>query len=158
MKKCSKCKKQKSEIEFSKCGKTLQRYCKACNRQAQQSWRQTKTGKSSTKTTKKKMQEQSRRFIARLLNKSSCALCGFSNPLVLQFDHVNPSDKSHEIGKLIKLKSTSIASLKLELRKCRILCANCHFLVTAQQQNSWRYQIFDNTTKKLSCYIKNYKV
>lgn len=55
-----------------------------------------------------------------------CCLCGFNKfPEALEFHHVNPNEKSFGIasGKNVTL---SLEKQLIELRKCVLVCANCH--------------------------------
>jgi len=54
----------------------------------------------------------------------SCLECGESHPACLEFHHLNPEDKKFSIGR--KERRKSLKSLKDEIAKCRVLCANCH--------------------------------
>lgn len=54
-----------------------------------------------------------------------CKLCGYDkHPGVLEFHHVDPSQKSFGIGE--DGCSRSWAKIQAELKKCVLLCANCH--------------------------------
>jgi hypothetical protein len=54
-----------------------------------------------------------------------CEVCGYGkHPSALEFHHKDPSKKKFEIGDSSNTITTS--SLKKELDKCAILCANCH--------------------------------
>lgn len=66
-----------------------------------------------------------------------CELCGYNNAAIaLQFDHIDPATKEHpHFGNLIRLKS-GIKAIIAELRKCRILCANCHAIHTDWQRKN----------------------
>ena len=57
------------------------------------------------------------------LLENPCA-CGESDPLVLEFDHDDPSEKDFEISEATRGKSVS--SLYEEMAKCTVRCANCH--------------------------------
>jgi len=63
-----------------------------------------------------------------------CKHCGINNPLVLQFDHINPSDKITTIAQMISDRY-GVRTFKEEIRKCQVLCANCHILRTVEQFN-----------------------
>lgn len=90
--------------------------------------------------------ELRQKLLRRLLRQSKCAVCGCNDPMVLQFDHVDPADKVGDITYMIS-KGTNMERLRAELRKCRILCANCHTRHTHKQQNSYRWKAFgDGTT------------
>ena len=63
--------------------------------------------------------------------KCGCFLCGYNtNARALQFDHVGI--KKREVSKLVMNK---IKILFKEIRKCRILCANCHIINTDRSNN-----------------------
>jgi transposase len=54
-----------------------------------------------------------------------CRLCGYERYFgALQFHHVDPASKS--FGLSIRGLTPSIAKLRLEARKCILLCSNCH--------------------------------
>jgi hypothetical protein len=53
--------------------------------------------------------------------------CGETDPLVLEFDHLG--DKSFNIAKGIR--DHSWQSVLDEIRKCEVVCANCHRRRTA---------------------------
>lgn len=55
----------------------------------------------------------------------ACTICGYAkHPGVLDFHHLDPSTKSFGISS--GGFSRSWASIEDELKKCILLCANCH--------------------------------
>jgi len=61
-----------------------------------------------------------------------CILCGYKkHPDALHFDHINIHNKLKDISAMV---SFSKEKIKLEMKKCRILCANCHAAHTANQR------------------------
>ena len=63
--------------------------------------------------------------------KCGCALCGYrDNPLALQFDHIG--NKTKQVSHMVL---NSIVNLIKEVRKCRVLCANCHSIHTDRRTN-----------------------
>ena len=63
--------------------------------------------------------------------KCGCFVCGYNtNARALQFDHVGI--KSRNVSHLVTYK---IINLFKEIRKCRILCANCHIINTDRSNN-----------------------
>lgn len=65
-----------------------------------------------------------------------CEHCGIDDIRVLDFDHLDPKLKSFSIARAIN-ESYSWDKILEEIKKCRILCANCHRIRTAEQYN-WR--------------------
>jgi hypothetical protein len=58
--------------------------------------------------------------------KSVCLDCKLIWPeYILQFDHVNPKEKTATISELIK-QGVSLKRLLGEIMKCELVCANCH--------------------------------
>lgn len=54
-----------------------------------------------------------------------CALCGYSNcSAALEFHHTDPDTKAETVGKLVG--GCAWEKVLKELRKCVIVCANCH--------------------------------
>ena len=55
--------------------------------------------------------------------KTPCIVCGESEPLCIDFHHLDPTEKEFTIG---KHRSRSKEWLMSEIQKCVCLCANCH--------------------------------
>lgn len=55
---------------------------------------------------------------------AGCVICREHNPRCLDYHHVHPEKKKFSIGSV----STSIPNyaIQIEMRKCVVLCANCH--------------------------------
>lgn len=55
-----------------------------------------------------------------------CSDCGGSFPPVcMDYDHRDPHTKTREISRILS-RGASWASLRTELDKCDLVCANCH--------------------------------
>lgn len=54
----------------------------------------------------------------------SCAQCGENHPATFDFHHVIRDPNNHKMHRLIA--NGSIAKAREELKKCVVLCANCH--------------------------------
>lgn len=76
----------------------------------------------------KKYREQyhrRKRHIDKIKLKAGCQDCGYnSHPAALDFDYIDPQEKEFLIPRF--LGRTNLKRLFKEIRKCRILCANCH--------------------------------
>lgn len=68
----------------------------------------------------------------------SCADCGFSGknfPFVLDFDHLNEgTTKKFNIGSWAR-SVLSIEAIEREIKKCELVCANCHRIRTFSKQS-----------------------
>lgn len=53
-----------------------------------------------------------------------CTRCGENHPSTLDFHHTDPSKKDGIISKLVSNGCFALA--KKELKKCIVLCSNCH--------------------------------
>lgn len=126
MKICYKCKETKPIDCFSKKNKNqIQSLCKECNKEYQRNWYKINKDNHiiNANKRKKKAREDLKKFIDDLKSTSSCSKCGFSHPATLQFHHVR--DKIMEISNMI-FKPYSKKKVIEEIKKCIILCANCH--------------------------------
>lgn len=73
----------------------------------------------------------------RFLSEHSCVDCGEKDIIVLELDHAN-GNKSFGVADRMTLKW---ATLKKEIDKCEVVCANCHKRRTAQKQGWWKAKI-----------------
>ena len=60
-----------------------------------------------------------------------CIDCGEADPVVLDFDHRDPSTKRDEVARLANTRPWP--QLLAEIGKCDVRCANCHRRKTARQ-------------------------
>lgn len=70
--------------------------------------------------------------------KSGCAHCSETDPRVLEFNHLPSYKKSFNIGRT-QGKSKSWETIRKEVAKCEVLCANCHKRVTAREHGRLGY-------------------
>ena len=74
-----------------------------------------------------------RAFTDRVKTLFGCRICGYNkNPVALHFHHIDPAEKTSDVSKLIR---KSWVKLKEEIRKCEVLCANCHAEVTSKESH-----------------------
>jgi hypothetical protein len=73
-------------------------------------------------------------FVVEVLRASGCCDCGERDPVVLDFDHV--LGKQERIARLVS--TSSITSLRAEIERCVVRCANCHRVRTLTISGAWR--------------------
>ena len=66
------------------------------------------------------------------MRKNGCVDCGESDPVVLEFDHV-VGEKLYNVANIVGT-CLSLKTVKEELAKCAVRCANCHRRKTAKEQ------------------------
>lgn len=57
-----------------------------------------------------------------------CVVCGEHDPIVLDFHHRDPAEKSENVK---SMSDRTEAKVRAEIAKCVVLCANCHRRVHA---------------------------
>lgn len=72
---------------------------------------------------KHKNKEKTRKFTNKVKLKYGCLDCGCKELCTLEFHHLK--DKKYLISKMVSMGYT-IKRIKEELRKCIVLCSNCH--------------------------------
>jgi len=77
-------------------------------------------------------------YILQYFKEHSCVDCPEKDPIVLDFDHRNPREKEFKVSKLI---NCSMKTLKKEIAKCDVRCANCHRKRHAKEQGTWRTKL-----------------
>lgn len=125
-KNCSKCNQNKPLKEFNfkiKSKNLRQSACKPCTR---------KEGKKHYDNNKSLVYEKTmdRRNIINVMFKQGksrmyCVVCSESADCCLDFHHINPKHKNVEISNMLS-RGFSPNSILRELRKCLIVCSNCH--------------------------------
>ena len=80
-----------------------------------------------------------REFIWNYLLNNPCSSCGETDPLVLDFDHLDSKSKSFNVSSAGQTRY-SLNTLEVEIKKCQVLCSNCHRRKTAKDLNWWSYK------------------
>jgi hypothetical protein len=62
----------------------------------------------------------------------NCSKCGFSHPAALDFHHEDPDKKDGTINRIIS--NGQFAKAYEEIKKCVVLCANCHRIYHHEEQ------------------------
>ena len=79
-------------------------------------------------------------YILLYLQNNSCVMCGESDILVLEFDHLNPKDKCFNIGESTNNRYPLFKVIE-EINKCQVLCSNCHRRKTIKDLNFWKGRV-----------------
>jgi hypothetical protein len=144
MKKCCRCKKKKTELEFGANKSNpdgLQRYCRKCKRGIANSWYNSSCKTShleNVRKNNKKYREIMQDAVWDYLKQHPCQVCGEKDPILLEFDHEDGETKENNISTLMS-SSTNVNVLFKEIKKCQVLCSYCHKRKTAKQFRTWKY-------------------
>lgn len=120
---CITCKQEKPLEEFAK-NKTRKdgrsSICKSCfslyrNKHYQEN-------KEYYKSKAKNYREKTRKLFNEFKSNLKCSICGENRWWLLDFHHLDPSEKEGEVVNLVQ----SPKRLEKELQKCIVLCSNCH--------------------------------
>jgi hypothetical protein len=75
-------------------------------------------------------QRQSRKkiriFLRQYKEDKKCSRCSENHPACLDFHHIDPKNKLFTIGLEALSRKLSISKIEEEIKKCEILCSNCH--------------------------------
>jgi hypothetical protein len=138
---CTKCGNEKAEADFfvkDKITGRLHTQCKECYKEHRKTYHTQHYAKYHqeylirAKTRRTELREEFRRNMLEYLQDKACVVCNESDIRVLEFDHLDPSQKLFSISQAVRLGYRWNGVLK-EIEKCRILCANCHKKHTATQ-------------------------
>jgi len=142
MKTCSKCKTQKDDQYFSKRSESkdgLKPQCKDCDRIYSQNMDPEKRNKRHNISRKKRIRKLQLKILE-FLATQKCSHCSETDPVVMEFDHLNPTTKEISVSEAID-RCFSWKRVKAEIDKCQILCANCHRRKTAKDFNFYKSRV-----------------
>lgn len=113
-------------------------YCRACCRDYGKEHYRNNAGyyKAKAGVSRLRVRSANRAVVEAFLADHPCVECGEADPLVLDFDHVDPKLKLDAIGRL--QHSGAHAALLTEMEKCEVGCGNCHRRRTARQFGWYR--------------------
>jgi len=133
---CTKCNKTKPVSEYNYRNKskgTYQSHCRKCSKAYLKTHyrKNTQYYREKAKYHTRRYEQIARRTIYEIKLGNPCVKCGESDPRVLDFDHINSQEKSHNVANMVK-SGHSVKSIMKEVEKCQILCANCHRRKTSE--------------------------
>jgi hypothetical protein len=132
-KRCGRCGEVKPGSAFNRLGDGRQHWCRECFREyfrARGDLHRQQSGDAQ-----RKRRARQRAFLDDYLASHPCRDCGETDVRVLEFDHVG--DKAMDIAALWRL-GRSLAELEAEVRRCEVVCVNCHRRRTATRARWWR--------------------
>lgn len=142
---CRKCGLEKPLEDFAiyRVGKRRGRKytCLQCYReQERQRWRRLYGSSERTRymhaERREARQDALRDWLYAYLMEHPCVDCGERDPVVLEFDHVDPAPKTAAISDLLNWVRP-LEVIQGEVTKCEVRCANCHRRRTAEEQRWW---------------------
>lgn len=75
-------------------------------------------------------------FITRFKETMGCECCGFVGPgYMFDLDHIKPETKHTRSNRSAAPRTMKFDDLQDEIRKCRVLCKNCHARITFEQKH-----------------------
>lgn len=132
MKICSICKINKDDSEFHKKSASkdgLQSNCKSCRKIIDAaSYLKYPKRRSDIKERRNNKQKYNKQLYTRYKRMCGCLICGEKEPVALDLHHLDSKGKDKNPANLM---SYSTLRLKKEIRKCVVLCSNCHRKVHA---------------------------
>ena len=128
--KCTKCKKEKIDSDFSFKNQILgikHKQCKTCTRLLIKNHYNYNKNYYLEKTRKRNagLRLNISIFIKEYLLNHPCVDCGETDPVVLEFDHNGKVPKFKAVSLLIR-SIYPIKKIQDEINKCDVRCANCH--------------------------------
>jgi hypothetical protein len=141
MKQCVTCHEWKDESEFNWRWKALgirHPTCRECHKTFRRNWYQGDAHERHLQNVKERKHEArnfAREYVYEYLKTHPCTQCGESDPVVLEFHHVEKKDM--DVAAMVA-GGYSIERIQSELEKCVVLCANCHRKVTHTERGWFR--------------------
>ncbi|MEK7603067.1 MAG: hypothetical protein AAB459_02375 [Patescibacteria group bacterium] len=149
LKECTVCRVQKQSTDFywkkQSLGK-LHSQCKQCYKAKRKFFMQAHYEKygdayrQRARLRKSRLKKERQEKLVTYLKDKFCLHCGINDIRVLDFDHIDPTQKRFTIARAVNEGYNWNVILK-EIDKCRILCANCHRIRTAEQFNWHKWHL-----------------
>ena len=98
---------------------------KEYQRNYQRSWHQRNKAKRLARIYERKAATYE--YVQEIKKQQCCADCGGQHPATLQFHHLNAEDKMFNVADAVR-NGLSLDTIKKEIEKCIVLCANCHLI------------------------------
>jgi hypothetical protein len=131
-KRCGRCGRNKPLTEFHKWRDGHQSWCKPCRRKYAAAHYQ--ANKARRQAHNKHIQAEFRGWYTSLKAGQPCADCGGTfHPAAMHWDHLPGYEKKASLGVLVRHGSRQ--QILDEIKKCELVCANCHAVRTFVGRN-----------------------
>ena len=138
MMKCLGCKQTKRIKEFGRTHGKRRKICKVCcARMVRNYYAANPKYRYKEKLRKRRRSLDNQRLINEYLKAHPCVVCGEVDPVVLEFDHLRKGKKNRDVTGL----TSSWKLIMKEMKKCEVVCANCHTRRTAKRAKSLRWRL-----------------
>lgn len=141
MRHCSACETDKSDEDFSwrnRAKQIRQNRCRVCYASYQKTHYSNNKEKYVAKARRWNATNEldNKKLLLAYLQEHPCVDCGEPDFEVLEFDHREPGLKEFSVCN--RLATYTWTTLKREIDKCDVRCANCHRRKTNKQFGFWR--------------------
>jgi hypothetical protein len=133
-KRCPKCEQTLPMNKFHRANRRTASYCKACMSLYchKHYMKNADEHNARRREAGKKYRIRNRNYLVDHLRTHPCIDCGETDPVVLEFDHIERENKKYSLSYLSRT-GCPLEQLKLEMSKCVVRCVHCHRRRTARQ-------------------------
>ena len=134
---CTKCGVEKDENEFHKKTKNRRHsICKECKRNYDKIWyHENDNRRNKLNRNAKERIIRNKKFIREYKLAVGCQICGYNKThYALEFHHEDGNDKKYNIS---LMKTLSIETILKEIKKCKVVCSNCHREIHANEYDNY---------------------
>ncbi len=149
---CTKCKDEKDEEFFffkNKVKNIRRTYCNECEKESKNAYYKKNSERISINIVKAKKERVriAQEFVVEYLKTHPCVDCTESDIIVLDFDHL--SDKKKSVSTMV-CDGLALETIKKEIDKCEVRCANCHRRKTSKQFGYYKSLLSSTGRAKVS--------
>lgn len=138
MKICTYCKEEKSFDQFRFRNKAKNQYvswCKLCfSNYEKEKWKTSEYRRQNNKNHNLERRKHKKQMVKDHLKNCACVVCGNKDFRVLEFDHINRKNKKYNISDMAGA-GLGWKTILNEIKKCQVLCANCHRIKTYENKD-----------------------
>jgi hypothetical protein len=134
-KRCPKCEREVPTEQFNKRPNgRCKAYCRACQSLYSRAHyvKNALKHKARTAASNLRAKKRNREFALEYLRSHPCVDCGKSDPIILEFDHIDPRTKTHAVADLVR-QAYGFERIQSEISLCEVRCVHCHRRRTAKQ-------------------------